>query len=102
MTNTHSSREALARKLGISDKLLYRWAHLADMMSIVGDTKQVNLLEAAGIGSLDALKRVSDPCELANLLNQINKAQSLVKQLPSMETVQQWVQEAKKTKPMVM
>ena len=100
--DTPSAREALAEKLGISTTLLRRWALLADLMHIVENTKYVNLLEAADAGSLDALKTVSDPCELANLLNQVNKAQSLVKQLPSMGTVQQWVQDAKKTKPRVL
>jgi hypothetical protein len=63
----------------------------------VGNTEYVNLLEAADIGSLEALKKVSEPCELANLLNQVNQAQSLVKTPPPVETVRQWVQEAKKT-----
>jgi len=93
--DTSSAREALAKKLGINTTLLQRWVHLADIMRIVGNTQKVNLLEEAGVGTLDALKS-SDPCELANLLNQINKAMSLVSQTPSIETIQQWVQEAKK------
>lgn len=96
--DTPQAQEALAKKLGISTTLLRRWALLADLMRIVGDTPYVNLLEAADYGSIEALNNVSDPCELANLLNQVNKAQSLVKQLPPLETVQQWVQEAKKPK----
>ncbi len=100
--DTPQAMEVLAKKLGISTQLLHRWVHLADLMRIVGDTKYVNLLEAADYGSIEALNKVSDPCELANLLNQVNKAQSLVKQLPPLETVQQWVQEAKKTKAEVL
>jgi hypothetical protein len=99
--DTSSSREELAKKLGISTQLLRRWALLADLMRIVGNTKYVNLLEAADYDSIDALKKVSDPCELTNLLNQINKAMSLVPQTPSNETVQQWVKEAKDTEPKV-
>lgn len=100
--DTPSLREELAKKLGISTTLLRRWALLADLMRIVGNTQYANLLEAADVGSLDALKKVSDPCELANLLSQVNKAQSLVKQLPPLENVQQWVQDARKTKPKVL
>jgi tetratricopeptide (TPR) repeat protein len=104
--DTHQAQEALAKKLGISTKLLHRWALLADLMRIEGITPQyVNLLEAADVGSLDALTKESDTCELTNLLNQINNAQSLVKTPPPIETVtvQQWVQDAKKkTKPKVL
>ena len=99
---TPSARKALAKKLGISTALLLRWALLADLMRIVEDTKQINLLEAADYGSIEALQKVSDPCGLADLLNQVNKAQSFVDQSPSCETVQQWLQESKKTKLMVI
>jgi hypothetical protein len=99
--DTPQAQEALAKKLAISTQLLHRWALLADMMRIVGNTQYVNLLEAADVNSLDALKKVSGICELTNLLNQINNAQSLVKTLPPMQTVQQWVQNAKKTEPKV-
>ena len=100
--DTLSSREELAKKLGISTALLLRWALLADLMRIVEDTKQINLLETADYGSIEALQKVSDPCGLADLLNQVNKAQSFVDQSPSCETVQQWLQESKKTKLMVI
>jgi tetratricopeptide (TPR) repeat protein len=100
--DTPQAQEALAKNLGVSTTLLRRWAHIADLMRVVGDTQYVNLLEAADVVSLDALKKMSDPCELANLLKQVNQAQSLVKQLPSLETVQQWVQDAKMTKPKVL
>jgi tetratricopeptide (TPR) repeat protein len=95
--DTTSSRKEVAKKLGISTQLLHRWALLADLMRIVGNTQNANLLEEAGVGSLKALQNVSDPSELADLLNEINKAMSLVSQTPSTETVRQWVQEAKKT-----
>lgn len=91
-------QQTLAKKIGISPKLLRRWALLADLMRIVGNTDYVNLLEAADLGSLEALKKVSDPCEVVNLLNQINQVQSLVKTLPAIEIVNQWIQEAKKIK----
>ncbi|MFZ3382522.1 MAG: DUF4332 domain-containing protein [Candidatus Methanoperedens sp.] len=91
-------QQTLAKKIGISPKLLRRWALLADLMRIVGNTDYVNLLEAADLGSLEALKKVSDPYEVVNLLNQINQVQSLVKTLPAIEIVNQWIQEAKKIK----
>ncbi len=96
--DTPQSQEALAKDLGISDTLLRRWALLADLMRIVGDTKNVNLLEASDNGSIEALQNVSDPGGLTNLLNQVNKAQFLVEQSPSFETVQQWVRDARNIK----
>jgi tetratricopeptide (TPR) repeat protein len=99
---THSLREELAKKLGISTQLVHRWGLLADLMGIVRNTQNANLLEVAGVGSLKALQNVSDPCELANLLNEINKAMSLVSQTILPETVRQWVQEANKTELKVL
>jgi tetratricopeptide (TPR) repeat protein len=94
--NCHA-REELAKKLCIDPKFLQRWALLADMMRIVGiETQYANLLEAAGVRSLDDLK-VRYSHDLTELLHQVNSAQSLVKQLPLEETVQQWVRDAQKT-----
>lgn len=99
--NTAPSRVELAKKLGISTALLLRWALLADLMRIVGNTEYINLLEEAGVKSLEALRMVSNPCELADTLNQINKATSSVSQVPSCEIIQKWVREARETKPEV-
>jgi len=99
--DTTSARETLAKKLGISTKLFHRWALLADLFRIVEKAKYVNLLEAADYGSIEALSNENDPCKLANLLNQINKVRSIVLQTPTIETVQQWVREAKNTEPKV-
>ena len=100
--DTPEARNKLASNLCINDKFLQRWALLADMMRIVGiDTQYANLLEAAGVRSLRDLK-VRDSHELTKLLHQVNSAQSLVKQLPPEETVQQWVRDVQETtKPIV-
>jgi len=96
------AREELAKNLCINDEFLQRWALLADMMRIVSiDTQYANLLEAAGVRSLNDLK-ARDSQKLTKLLHQVNSAQSLVKQLPPEEKVQQWVRDAQETtKPIV-
>lgn len=98
---TPAARRRLAEKTGISLELLKRWALLADMMRVVGtDVPQVNLMVAADVDSLQALKE-SDPENLAMLLHQVNQARSLVKQLPELETVWNWVVKARHTRRMV-
>jgi hypothetical protein len=99
--NTAAAQEALADQLGIDVKLVRRWALLTDLMRIVGiDTPHANLLDAAGVGSLKDL-RDSNPEELARRLHQINRARSLVPEAPSVESVRQWISEAKDTTPKV-
>ncbi len=99
--DTPQAQEMLAKNLGINTTLLRRWALLADLMRIVEDTQLVNLLEAAKVDSIDALKNVNDPFELEKLLNQVNQAYSFVKKSPSPETIQKWLKEAKNAKPHV-
>jgi predicted flap endonuclease-1-like 5' DNA nuclease len=85
--DTLEARNKLASNLCINDKFLQRWALLADMMRIVGiNTQYANLLEAAGVRSLDDLAQ-SNPQELVDLLCGVNNAQSLVKQPPSVENL---------------
>ncbi len=95
------ARVNLANELGIRAQLLERWALLADLMRIVGNAGYVSLLEEADKGSIEALKNVNDPCELSDLLNQINQAMSLVQRTPSIEIVQQWINEARGTVQLV-
>ncbi len=99
--DTPQAQEVLAKNLGINTALLLRWAFLAELMRIVEEANLVNLLEAAKVDSIDALKNVNDPFELEKLLNQVNLAYSFVKKTPSAETIQRWVNEAKKAKPHV-
>jgi hypothetical protein len=99
--DTATAQKALADGLGINVNLVRRWALLADLMRIVGmDAQSANLLEAAGVGSLNAL-RSNDAEELARLLYQVNLARSVVAEPPSVEMVRRWIDEAKETTPKV-
>nr|AAU83851.1 hypothetical protein GZ34G5_18 [uncultured archaeon GZfos34G5] len=93
--DTPEARKKLAKKLCINDKFLQRWALLADMMRIVGiDTQYANLLEAAGVRSLDDLANIPHIDTLVDSLCKLND-QCLVKQLLSVEIVKQWNEDAK-------
>ena len=71
---------------------------MADMMRVVSpDIAQVNLMVAADVDSLRALKR-SDADELAMLLHHVNQARTLVKETPDLVTVRKWKQEARAAK----
>jgi tetratricopeptide (TPR) repeat protein len=92
--DTPEVRKKLAKKLGIDDMFLQRWALLADMMRIEGiDTQYANLLDAAGVRSLDDLKHIPNIDTLVDSLCKLN-AQCLGKQLLSVEIVELWKKDA--------
>ncbi len=95
--DTPEAQQTLAEGLGIDVSLVRRWALLADLLRLVDiEAGAVNLLEAAGVGSLREL-RVRDPQRLTGLLSQENRARSLVEQPPTLETVRRWVRDAGST-----
>ncbi|MFN8671027.1 MAG: DUF4332 domain-containing protein [Candidatus Sericytochromatia bacterium] len=98
---TRKDREALAKKTGISAKLLLEWANHVDLMRIKGvGPKQSNLLEEAGVDSIKELShRLAD--NLYPALDKANKAKNLVNQMPSKNQVKDWVEQAKVIKAVV-
>ena len=92
---TRSGRKELAEKTGISETLVLEWVNMADLFRIEGIGEEYSdLLEEAGVDTVVELsKRV--PENLYEKLEQVNEEKKLVKQLPTLDTVKKWIEQAK-------
>jgi len=92
---TRSGRQELAEKTGISETLVLEWVNMADLFRIEGIGEEYSdLLEEAGVDTVVELsKRV--PENLYAKLEQVNEEKKLVRQLPVLDTVKKWIEQAK-------
>jgi predicted flap endonuclease-1-like 5' DNA nuclease len=89
-------REVLAGKTGISSTLILEWANLADLFRIKGVGEEYSdLLEEAGVDTVVELAQ-RNPDNLYQGLQETNERKALVRRLPSLEQVKDWVTQAKK------
>lgn len=92
---TPKKREELAAKTGISEKLILEWANLADLFRIKGVGEEYSdLLEEAGVDTVVELAQ-RNPDNLYAALKEANERKRLVRRLPTLEQVKDWVQQAK-------
>jgi predicted flap endonuclease-1-like 5' DNA nuclease len=87
-------RTALAKKAGITEKLVLKWANHADLMRIKGiGGEYAELLEAAGVDTVPELaKRKAEA--LVTKLASANEAKKLVRKMPTAKQVQDWIKQA--------
>jgi predicted flap endonuclease-1-like 5' DNA nuclease len=89
-------REALAGKTGISTTLLLEWANLSDLFRIQGVGEEYSdLLEEAGVDTVVELAQ-RNPDNLYQALQETNEREALVRRLPTLKQVKNWVGQAKK------
>ena len=92
---TAKGREEIAEKTGISKKLILEWVNKADLMRIKGVGEEyADLLEAAGVDTVTELAR-RNPKNLYEKLIEVNEQKKLVRQLPSLNQIEKWIEEAK-------
>jgi predicted flap endonuclease-1-like 5' DNA nuclease len=93
---TPKGRKAIADKTGISDGLILEWANRADLFRIKGIGEEyADLLEAAGVDTVPELaQRKAD--NLFQKVVEINKAKKIVRKLPALSQIKNWVDQAKK------
>lgn len=93
---TPKGREEIEQATGISHTLLLGWVNKADLFRIKGIGEEYSdLLEAAGVDTIPELaKRV--PENLYKKLLEVNEAKKLVRHLPTLTQVTDWVEQAKK------
>jgi len=93
---TAKGRKAIAEKTGISDALILKWANRADLFRVIGIGDQyADLLEAAGVDTVPELaQRKADT--LFQKLVDTNNAKKLVRKLPALSQIKDWVVQAKK------
>ena len=96
---TPKDRAALAQATGLPEKLVLKWANMADLMRIKGVGEEYSeLLEAAGVDTVKELK-LRVPANLTQAMAKANEAKKLVRVVPSEKQVTDWVAEAKLLAP---
>lgn len=93
---TKKGRDALAEKTGISDKLILKWANRADLDRINGvGSEYADLLEASGVDTVPELAQ-RKPENLHKKMLEVNEEKKLVRKMPTLKQVEDWVEQAGK------
>jgi predicted flap endonuclease-1-like 5' DNA nuclease len=94
--STPKGREELASKSGVSEKLVLEWVNHADLYRIKGvGSEYSDLLEEAGVDTVPELAQ-RKPENLLEKMVEANAAKKLVRKLPALKQVEDWVDQAKK------
>ncbi len=92
---TPKGREEIAEQSGISPTLILKWINQADLMRIKGiGSEYAELLEKAGVDTVAELAQ-RNPTNLHEKLVAVNEEKKLVRQLPTLNQVTSWVEQAK-------
>jgi len=93
---TPKGRKEIADKTGIGDALILKWANRADLFRIKGIGEEYgDLLEAAGVDTVPELAQRKAE-NLFQKIVEINNAKKLVRKLPAVSQIKNWVEQAKK------
>lgn len=95
-SKTAQQRKELAKKTGLDEKQILKFANMADLLRIKGIGKQFSeLLEAAGVDTVPELaQRKAD--NLTKKMEETNAAKKLCKRNPSQKEITRWIEDAKK------
>jgi predicted flap endonuclease-1-like 5' DNA nuclease len=96
MGSTPKGRKEIAEKSGISDALILEWVNHVDLFRIKGVAEEYSdLLEEAGVDTVPELAQ-RKPENLLEKMTQVNQQKKLVRRLPVLSQVTDWVEQAKK------
>ncbi|HPE37227.1 MAG TPA: DUF4332 domain-containing protein [Spirochaetales bacterium] len=88
-------RKKIAKDTGLSDKLILEWVNHCDLYRIKGvGSEYADLLEEAGVDTVVELAG-RKAANLAEAMKATNDKKKLVRQLPSLSRVEDWVKQAK-------
>jgi predicted flap endonuclease-1-like 5' DNA nuclease len=88
-------RQELVDKTGISATLILKWVNRADLVRVKGIGEEyADLLEAAGVDTVPELAQ-RNPQNLYPKLAEVNAAKKLVRRVPALSQVEDWVAQAK-------
>jgi predicted flap endonuclease-1-like 5' DNA nuclease len=100
-TKTKKQRKDLAESTGISEKLVLKFANMADLFRINGIGEEYSeLLEVAGVDTVPELA-MRNAENLTKKMEEVNEKKKLVRRTPSLKEVEKWIDEAK-TLPRVL
>jgi predicted flap endonuclease-1-like 5' DNA nuclease len=90
-----AGRKDLAKQADVTTKQVLEWVNRADLMRISGvGTQYSDLLEAAGVDTVVELAQRNAE-NLFAALTDVNAAKQLVRQVPSLDQVKNWIAQAK-------
>lgn len=92
---TPAGRKELSEKSGISLSLILEWVNHVDLFRIRGVAEEyADLLEEAGVDTVVELATRKPENLLAKMV-EVNEAKKLVRKMPVLSQVQDWVAQAK-------
>ena len=92
---TAKGRKDMAEKSEISDKLILKWVNMANLARINGVGEEYSrLLETSDIDSVIKLSNC-DANDLLQKIKHVNSKKNLVRQMPSLSEVEEWISQAK-------
>ena len=99
---SRSGRKALSSATGIEDALILKWVNMADLYRVKGiGSEYSELLEKAGVDTVKELRHRNADNLYAKLAAVNSEGRRLVRQLPALGQVRDWVQQAQKMEPKV-
>ena len=99
--STSKGRAELARKTGLSSKLILKWVNMCDLFRVRGvATQYAELLEAAGVDTVKELRNRNAE-NLTEAMSRVNVDKQLVRMLPNNKRVNAWIEHAKSLQPVV-
>lgn len=91
-----TGRRKIAKQSGISPKLILKWINHADLIRIKGIGEEYSdLLEYAGVDTVIELSH-RNPQLLWKELRKVNAERRLVRHVPSLQQVYDWIEQARK------
>ncbi len=94
-------RQEMSDKTGLTTSQLLKWADMADLMRISGVGRQFGeLLKASGVDTVKEL-RTRKAENLTVKLAEVNGEKNLANAVPTETQVQDWIEKAKVTEPMI-
>jgi len=100
--STKKRRKELSVELGVAPKTMLKWVYRADFFRLRGIGKQYSsLLESAGVNTVTHLSR-RNPKNLYMLLKKTNEEKRMVKRIPPISLIQDWVECAKNLKTIIL
>ena len=95
MGGTPKGRKEIAEKSGISETLVLKWVNRVDLARVKGiGSEYADLLEASGVDTVVELSK-RKPDNLVAKMTEVNEAKKLVRRLPVLSQVEDWVKQAK-------
>ena len=88
-------RKAVAEASGLSEKLILKWVNRADLARIKGIGEEyADLLECSGVDTVPDLA-TRNAANLHAKMTEVNEEKKLVRALPRLDQVENWVKQAK-------